>query len=142
MRLEGIGTNMDIMKLLLIGAGGYVLYNVFNHAANPVHAVDPATVVGVGSSVPGFKARLVIEATKNDPSRQTFTADEWSWFYLKSYGMPGPDPDNMNLPARGLLMTIDEYVNRVAPLKPVGLSGVNTVASASGRELMFMREVN
>lgn len=145
---------MDIAKLLLIGVGGYVLYQVFQGQDNQVVGILPTTepanvvpAVTTPSAVPAFKARVLEEMSKNGDTRTTMDADNWGYYYQRAYGVAGPDPDNIGLPSRGLLMTIDEWIGRIQPLSVVGLSGlrlggVNTVAVATGYEMLNIRDVN
>ena len=144
---------MNFTTLLLLAAGGYVLYNVLQgqgDATLPPVDTTPVNVVptvGVASTVPTFRARVLAEATRAGETRNAMNADEWGWYYQKAYGIAGPDPDLMNLPARGLLMTIDEWIQRAQPLTVVGLSGlrlggVNTVSMASPYEMLNIRDVN
>lgn len=146
---------MNITTLLLLAAGGYVLYNVFvgesgvvttEPAPEPAPA-NVAPVVAVASTIPAFKARILATLAQHGEHSTTMNADQWGYFYQLAYGVPGPDPDLMNLPARGLILTLDEWIQRAQPLTVVGLSGlrlgrVNTVSMASPYEMLNIRDVN
>lgn len=119
---------MDIGKLLLMGAAGFVAYEYFTGAfSSPVVAAPTSGGIQPGPTPPVSAAnptttRAMVLAAANKGSFTQGTVDQWDTFYQSARGIPAPGPESWGVTpdTRGQILTFDEWWNLASSH---GLSG-------------------